>query len=85
LVLYILILENDKDMSENNTSATDKLVGGFFIGCAFMFCLGLILSLIVLAIPSPQPEIRTKKKITPEWELTTDGKKIDTIYIYKQK
>lgn len=72
-------------MSEDNTSGTDKLVGGFFIGCAFMFMLGLILSLILAAIPSPQPEIRTRKKITPEWVLTTDGKKIDTIYIYKEK
>jgi len=72
-------------MSENKTSETDKIAGGFFIGFLFSFVLVLVLELISLAIPTPQPEIRTKKKITPEWVLTTDGKKIDTIYIYKEK
>lgn len=30
-------------------------------------------------------EITTRVKITPEWRLVTDGKKIDTLFIYKQK
>lgn len=29
------------------------------------------------------PEVKSKVRITPEIELTTDGKKVDTVFIYK--
>ena len=71
-------------MEKFNTSGTDKVVGGFIIGCAFMFIIGLIIIAIVTSVDE-NVEIRSTKKIQPEWQLTTDGKKIDTVYIYKQK
>jgi hypothetical protein len=40
---------------------------------------------IYLLVPSSQPSVTTDKKITPEWRLTTDGKVVDTLYIYKVK
>jgi hypothetical protein len=45
--------------------------------------LGLTLFIIYLIIPSSQLIIKTNKKITPEWKLTTDGKVVDTIYYYR--
>jgi len=30
-------------------------------------------------------KITTTKKIIPDWKLVTDGKKVDTLYIYKNK
>jgi hypothetical protein len=30
-------------------------------------------------------EIHTNKRIQPEKKLTTDGKTVDTLYIYKQE
>lgn len=29
--------------------------------------------------------VKSNKRITPEIELTTDGKKVDTLFIYKNK
>ena len=70
-------------MEKLNTSETDKLVGGFIIGCAFMAIVGMLL-LAVVTNSDEKIEIRSSKKIIPEWQLTTDGKKVDTVYIYKQ-
>lgn len=54
-------------------------IGGFLIG--------IITTVIILSSVLSDKEIiiTTDKKISPEWKLTTDGKKIDTLYIYKQK
>ena len=70
-------------MKELNTSETDKLVGGFIIGCAFM-AIVVILLFGLITNSDEKIVIRSSKKIIPEWQLTTDGKKVDTVYIYKQ-
>jgi hypothetical protein len=45
---------------------------------------GILTATITFVIsPSSQPTIKTYKKITPEWKLTTDGKVVDTIYYYR--
>lgn len=44
---------------------------------------GMIIAIYCLG--GKKTEITTKVKITPEWKLITDGKKIDTIFIYKAK
>lgn len=52
---------------------------GVFIG--FVSC-----AIVILYSLSDNPqEIHTKKKLTPEWKLVTDGKVVDTMYIYKEK
>lgn len=55
----------------------------------FMFMGGIIFSMVVLviaAIFSPQENsLRTTEKINPEWQLVTDGKVVDTLWIYKIK
>ena len=60
----------------------DKILGVFVIG----FWVGMLTLLIIfLTISSDRPtEIQTSKRIQPEKRLTTDGKTIDTLYIYKQ-
>ncbi|HSE99937.1 MAG TPA: hypothetical protein VLA48_03490 [Nitrososphaeraceae archaeon] len=56
------------------------LILGFFVGIALIMTV-----LIVAASGSREITIETNKKIIPEWKLTTDGKRIDTLYIYKKK
>lgn len=51
----------------------------FMWGCL----IGIVISFI--AFTSEEPVIQTNKRIVPEWKLTTDGKKVDTLYIYKSK
>lgn len=45
--------------------------------CGFLGCGGYLLF--------SAKEIESKVLITPEVRLTTDGKNVDTLYIYKQK
>ena len=61
---------------------TDKLFGVFMVG----FWIGVLTFLMgFLMLCSDKPtEIQSNKKIQPEKRLTTDGKTIDTLYIYKQ-
>lgn len=61
---------------------TDKLVGVFMVG----FWIGMLTFFMVfLMLCSDKPtEIQSKKRIQPEKRLTTDGKTVDTLYIYKQ-
>ena len=55
----------------------NTLLGGFFMGA--------FLTIIAFAICLPDKvTIRSKTILKPSIELTTDGKTIDTIYIYKQ-
>jgi hypothetical protein len=66
----------------SGTSHTDGLIGVFMVGWFVGMLTFLILFLVVC---SDKPtEIRSNKRIQPEKILTTDGKTIDTLYIYKQ-
>jgi hypothetical protein len=57
------------------------------IGCFGMIILVLVVMLFcaVAAFSEHEYEIVTKEKIEPEWKLVTDGKAVDTLYIYKRK
>jgi hypothetical protein len=61
---------------------TDKLVAVFMVG----FWIGMLTFFMVfLMLCSDKPtEIQSTKRIQPEKRLTTDGKTVDTLYIYKQ-
>ena len=56
------------------------------IGCFGMIVLTLfaILLLTIATFSEHECEIVTKEKIEPEQVLTTDGKVVDTLYIYKE-
>jgi|LakMenEpi03Aug12_release.lakeMendotaPanAssembly.Ray.scaffolds.fasta_scaffold170408_2 hypothetical protein len=60
----------------------DKLAGVFMVG----FWIGMLTFFMVfLMLCSDKPtEIQSNKIIQPEKRLTTDGKTVDTLYIYKQ-
>lgn len=54
----------------------------FFMGWVF----GMVTALcVVIYNHEPSNSIQSTKPITPEKRLTTDGKRIDTLYIYKIK
>jgi amino acid permease len=57
------------------------------IGCFGMIILVLLVVLfsVFATFSKHEFEIVTKEKIEPEQVLTTDGKSVDTLYIYKQK
>jgi len=57
------------------------------IGCFSMIILILFVMLFCAfaTFSEHECEIVTKEKIEPEWKLVTDGKAVDTLYIYKQK
>ena len=52
---------------------------GFFIGAILM-----IIFTIVFFVNEPTT-IHTYEKLTPKTKLTTDGVKVDTLYIYTSK
>lgn len=54
----------------------DKFMNGIF--------LAFFISVLVIVF-CDNPVIRSNKKLIPTWELTTNGKTIDTIYIYKNE
>lgn len=66
----------------SGTSRVDGLIGVFMLG----WFIGMFTFLIMLIIvDSNNPiEIHSDKILQPEKRLTTDGKTIDTLYIYKQ-
>ena len=53
----------------------------FFPGALIGLIFGVFL---VLILSKPCSKIISKTILTPSIELTTDGKTIDTLYIYKQ-
>jgi hypothetical protein len=66
-------------MSSNSSESTgvDIFMGGFLVGifaCLIIFFLTM----------SGETTIQSSKPIIPEKKLTTDGKTVDTLYIYKQ-
>ena len=55
-------------------------------GCAMLSCLilGVLIWITVASLTeNREKRIETKELIQPEKVLTTDGKKVDTIYVYK--
>jgi len=55
-------------------------------GCAATIFMAVMIFILGLAIGTKfGNEIRSNNKIKPEIKLTTDGKIIDTIYIYKKQ
>jgi hypothetical protein len=65
----------------SGTSHTNGLTGVFMVG----WFVGMVTCLIVtLWSMSGETTIQSNKIIIPEKKLTTDGKTIDTLYIYKQ-
>ena len=65
--------------STDNTHGVDTFFIGWFIGMATAVILFMILS------KDTPREIHTDKRIVPEKRLTTDGKTVDTLFIYKQE
>ena len=66
----------------SGTSHTDGLIGAFMVGW-FIGMLTFLIMLIIFDSNNPT-EIHSDKILQPEKRLTTDGKTIDTLYIYKQ-
>ena len=64
-------------------SNTDNLVGTFMVGW-FVGMMTFLILLVTVTSETPPPEIQTNKRIQPEKKLTTDGKTVDTLFIYKQ-
>lgn len=65
-------------MSDNSDNPQLNIfMVGWFVG--MMTCL-----IVTLWSMSDETVIKSNKIIIPEKQLTTDGKTIDTIYIYKQ-
>ena len=71
-----------------NTTTGSGTINTFDVGTLFMgWFIGMITFLIVSGVVSQDTkiEIRSNKRIQPEKRLTTDGKTIDTLFIYKQE
>jgi len=56
------------------------------IGCFGMiiFILFVIIFCAFAAFREHEDKITTKTRIEPEWVLTTNGKVVDTLFIYKE-
>ena len=67
----------------SGTSHTGGLIGVFIVG----FWIGMLTFLIMFLVVTSDTltEIHSNKRIQPEKRLTTDGKTIDTLFIYKQE
>jgi hypothetical protein len=61
----------------------ENTFGAFTIGVLVGIILTVVLT--ISALSTNKKSISSSKKITPEWKLVTDGKVVDTLYIYKQK
>ena len=55
-----------------------KIFTGILIG----WLLGIV-TLGIIANTNPQRTFKSKKKIKPNYELTTNGKVVDTVWVYK--
>lgn len=63
--------------SNNDNPELNIFLAGFVVG---------MIACVVIAISSfsGKTTIQSRKIIVPEKQLTTDGKTVDTLYIYKQ-
>lgn len=50
----------------------------------FGWFIGIVTSVLVFLWSSGETTIQSRKIIIPEKQLITDGKTVDTLYIYKQ-
>lgn len=67
--------------TSSGTIKSDGLIGVFMVG----WFVGMVTCFIItLWAMSGETTIHSNKIIIPEKQLTTDGKTIDTLYIYKQ-
>jgi hypothetical protein len=60
-------------------------MGKFEIGLTLSFFVGVFTMMVFTILLPDGNVVVSHKKLTPEWKLETDGKTIDTIYIYKNK
>ena len=66
-------------MSDTQESVGEAFAMGVLVGVVLM-------TVITLAsLSSNTPTITSTVRITPETQLTTDGKVVDTLYIYTEK
>ena len=71
-----------------NTTTGGGTINTFDVGTLFMgWFLGMITcSILFIMVNKDTPiEIHSNKRIQPEKRLTTDGKTVDTLFIYKQE
>lgn len=68
----------------SGTSRADGLIGVFMVGWLIGMLTFLIIMLIIVDLNNPT-EIHSDKILQPEKRLTTDGKTVDTLFIYKQE
>ena len=59
-------------------SRSDNLFLGMFLGVLIM---GFVAIMLILGVDS----ITSKERLVPEFHLVTDGKSVDTLYVYKLK
>jgi hypothetical protein len=71
----------------NTTTGSGTVKNDVFdVGALFMgWFLGIINSVILFIMVNTPIEIHSNKRIQPEKRLTTDGKTVDTLFIYKQE
>jgi len=55
-----------------------------YIIIGFVFVVGVSITLFIVGLTDSH-ELVVKKPLIPEIRLATDGKKIDTLYVYKLK
>lgn len=60
----------------------DNFVAGIITGCCLM--ISAIFLMFTFWTNSPT-EIISNVRMVPEWKLVTDGKTVDTVFIYRQK
>jgi hypothetical protein len=71
-----------------NTTTGGGTINTFDVGTLFMgWFLGMITcGILFIMVNKDTPiEIHSNKRIQPEKRLTTDGKTVDTLFIYKQE
>jgi len=66
----------------SGTSHTAGLISVFTVGW-FIGMLTVLIMFMIVTKDTPT-EIHSDKRIQPEKRLTTDGKTVDTLFIYKQ-
>lgn len=66
-------------MSDTQGSVGEAFAMGVLIGA------GLMIVITLASLSSNTPTITSTVRITPETQLTTDGKVVDTLYIYTEK
>ena len=66
-------------MSDTQQSVGEAFAMGVLVGVVLMIVITLA------SLSSNTPTITSTVRITPQTQLTTDGKVVDTLYIYTEK